>query len=372
MGEAAIARNPAHFELLDEVLHAYNDRVSRFYMTRDSRKQIARHLELADRLVKLRGNTPDTLDQIGLANSQAGKAKALEGDDEAALMHLRRNVEIQTQLVTLRPNSNNAKRNLSIAWVNVGDLALGPVGPNSFIGTGGPQLLLDPKRRAEAIEAYSKGLEQARLRHQSDPKSDQVRLDVAIVLGRTAGAHPPADPRAIPMLEESLAILDSLPVTMIASTLLHKMIFQATLAERRRQNGQRDLADAAWLAAEETYRRRLALPKPGPSVHTGMIPIYLNWAMELARRKNRAGALSLARKGEQLAIAVGSQPQMVAHLSWHPRVKGWFATVHELLGDHASARAERDASAEMWRKLSLRTGLPPKLLAEAKAGGQNQ
>jgi len=373
LGEAAIAAHPDNPDLLNEMVFACNDRVARFYSTNDSRKQIVRHLELAERLLKLRGDSPDALDQFGLANSQAGKARAFEGDDDAALLYFRRNVDIQTKLVALRPDSNNTRRNLSIAWVNVGDLALGPIGPYSYGGAGGPQVAIDPKRRAEALEAYTKALELARLRHQKDPASDQVRLDVAIVSGRTAAAYPPGDLRAIPLLEESIAILSKLPPAMATYTLANTVTFQATLAERHRQAGQPALADAAWRSVDETYQRRLSVSKNKIPAHRSMISIYLNRAMELARRKNRTAALSLANKAEQLAREVSTHTQQDWELSgWPPRAKEWTAQVYELLGDPISARSERAAAAELWRQLSRSSTIPPRLLQEARASSEQR
>lgn len=373
LGESSLAVNPNDKDLHYVMVDALTQRVARFYMTHDSAKQVALLLALTERLVKLTGDAPNALSHFGLAHSQAGKVKALDGDDSGAIAHFRRNVEVQTKLVGLLPNSSNTKRNLSIAWVNIGDAAMGPVGPNSYTGAAGPQLPLDPKRRTEAFEAYSKALELARTRLQSDSKSDQVRMDLAIVLGRTSTAFPVADPRAFAILEESLDILGKLPGTLDAYAMPFAMVYQAALAERHRQAGQKALADAAWRATEAIYHRRLKVAKRSTLAHSAMLPIYMNWAIERARRKDRTGALELARKGEQLAVDLSKLKEEDWDVEgWPPRVKQWTAQVYDLLGEHAAAQAQRAAGAEMWRVLLTHEGLPRKLVVEAKAAVAQQ
>lgn len=146
------------------------------------------------------------------------------------------------------------------------------------------------------------------------------------------------------------------------------LVYHGALAERYRQAGRFRQAEEAWRTVEAMFQRwRSAEPKSLYSLHF-MIPIYLNWALELARRKDASAALALVRKGQQLASEASTPGNTsTAAAGWPARTLDWTAEVHEILGNKAAAESARAQAGEMWRQLAARTDLPPGMLREAKS-----
>lgn len=352
-------------DLLIEVFDAYKDRVRETYTSSDTRPLVDPMIKLAERLVAAHGETTSGLGRLALAYSQAGKAMDTDGEYEQALAYFRRQTEIQAKVAAKLPDSSNARRNLSIAWANMGDSLMNAAGFR-FEGYG-PQPPISPKRRAEAREAYSKALELAQWRYKADPKNDLVRLDLAIVLGRTGLAHPAGDARGDRLLEQALEISGALPDS-IARLAPGPLALQdrGKLAERHREAGKFELARRAWVDSEATFERSLAASKNPLSLRTVMIRIYMNWANALARRGDRPGALGTAQKAERLVAEIAAGRETADREVWPVRLKEWMAGVRELLGDQEPARVLREESAAGWRQVLASVDTSRRVQREAR------
>ncbi|MCC6535960.1 MAG: serine/threonine protein kinase [Bryobacterales bacterium] len=354
-------------ELMIEIFDAYKDRVRETYTSSDARPLVAPMIKLAERLVATQGETTNALGRLALAYSQAGKVMDFDGEYEQAIRYFRRQAEMQAKVTARLPDSSNARRNLSIAWANLGDALMNLAGFR-FEGYG-PQSPVSPKTRAEALDAYTKALDLAQWRYDADPKNDLVRLDLAIVLGRTGFSHPAGDPQGNRLLERALEISAQLPdsITRLAPGPL-ALQDRGKLAERHRESGNFELARQTWAESETTFGRLLPAVGNLPALQTVMVRIYMNWATELARRGDRTGTLATARKVEQLIeeMATGRAPAAPDQLVWPIRLMGWTASVRELLGDEAEARALREGSAAGWRQVLANAEVSRRVQREAR------
>lgn len=365
--ESALSGNAGDIELLDELREAQHYIMANFTSSPAARKLVSRHLEIAEQLAGVRPVTVDRLANLGVAYSQAAKIAATDGNLEEAMQHLRKNVEVQSRAVAMEPQNYSVRRNLMMAWFHIGDERLGPLGPTSYTGSGGPPVEIDPKLRREALEAYRKGAEQSEWIYRHDPENDTVKHDYAVSLGRQAAAYPHGDLAAIPLLEKSLELLRQLEPGHPNSTLSFVIEFRASLAERRRQAGQFDLALAQWKIIDDLVRKAVAADPTSYYIRRLAIPIYWNWALELARRKNREGALALARRAARLAGEVADRQEQYSRAAgWPPRVKTWLAGLHQTLGDRREAARARQESLEMWSAVASRSDLPQDLIGEAR------
>ena len=128
-------------------------------------QHVDRYLAAAEQLAANRPGDPDAQSALGVAYSQAGKVAAAAERIDAAMQYFRRNGEIQSAIVAAAPYNITARRNLMLAWSTLSDTALGPLGQSSYTGPAGPAVDIDPRLRADALDASTKALEQAR----SDP-----------------------------------------------------------------------------------------------------------------------------------------------------------------------------------------------------------
>lgn len=364
--EDALAQQPGNLDLMDELREAQHSLISAFTGSPAARKHIARHIEITENVTARRPVNADTLANLGLAYSQAAKVAEAEGNEPETLKHLSRNIEIQNRVVALEPNNATARRNLMLAWFHIGDHHLGPLGPASYTGAFGPRIEVDAGRLRQALEAYTKGAEQSEWNFQRDPGNESVLYDYAIGLGRRAAAYPPGAPEAIALLEKCLAIFRHIEPGQPKATLRFVVEFRGSLAERLRQSGQFSRAFAEWSLIDSLARQAIAADPGHYYIRRLTIPVYQNWALELARRGDRQGALALARRIESLALEVaGFESQYSRAAGWPPRAKAWSAEIFDLLGDRASASAARQASIELWKKVAARGELPRDLLEEA-------
>ena len=144
--------------------------------------------------------------------------------------------------------------------------------------------------------------------------------------------------------------------------------FYGSRAERHRQRGDIRMAIRDW----EAVRRQMTEVRKGqPSAYRPsrmVIPMFENWALTLAEQGDRRGALALAREVVRLADEVGASEASYARAAgWPPRVRGWVARFHDLLGDRDAAALARQESVRLWRAVLARTGLPQDLIDEARA-----
>lgn len=365
--EDALERHPENLDLMDELREAQHSLISSFTGSPAARKHIARHIEITERVFARRPVNADTLANLGLAYSQAAKVAETEGNDADTVKYLNRNVEIQARVVAMVPDNVSARRNLMLAWFHIGDHFLGPLGPGSYTGASGPRIEVDPARLKKALDAYVKGSEQSEWLYRSDPTNETARYDYAIGLGRSAAAYPPGDLQAIGQLEKALAVLSQIEPEGPKSTLGFLIEFRGALAERRRQAGQLARAAAEWSAFDALARQAIAA-EPGRYYFRRLsISVYQNWALELARRRDRGGALALIRRIERLANEVAAlESQYSRAAGWPPRTKAWSADVFDRLGDRAAATEARKESAQMWSRVAARKDIPQDLADEAR------
>ena len=368
LGESALARAPTHPALLEAVGDAFSAVTSQMTGSPLERRVIDRYVTVAEQVSRLAPDTPDSLAKLGTAYSQAGNFAAYNLDSETARAHYRRAIDAQTRAVALTPDNATARRNLMIAWTNLADVALGPLGAGGYVGSGGPTVPIPDADRQEALAAFAQAVEQAEWLRARDPADDTVQFDYAICLGRQAPAFPPGDARAIAPLERSLAVLESLLPRYPGRALFYVAELRGALAERLRQMGRLDDARREWRVIDAMVRQDAAADPDGFYLRRLAIPITENWAMAEARAGRVDEARRLAARVEELAADMNARAERYARgPGWPPRVRAWHAELHALLGDADAAAAARRESLAMWRVLAARTDLPPDLLKEAKA-----
>lgn len=367
-GEAALARHPSDVAVLEALLHAYASRVAGYEATPGATDVLPRYLELAERLAREQPDSVPSISALGVAYSQAGKVASSADRWEEALTYFRRNAEIQGQIVAADPFNATIRRNLMLAWSTIADVALGPLSATSYTGPGGPPVDLDPERRQAALEASTRMIEEAEHLYREDPSNTTRVFDYALALGRSAPAHPPGDEMAVRRIEESLALLGRLEGANATRALPFTIEFTGSLAERHRQAGRLDLAEAAWRDTERAFRRALEVNPESYYPRRLLIPVLQNRAMTLAAAGDRATARSVAQRAVALADEVGERASQYARApGWPPRARAWSAEIYEALGDRAAAEKARQESLGMWQEVAAREDLPPDLIAEAQA-----
>jgi serine/threonine protein kinase/tetratricopeptide (TPR) repeat protein len=368
IGEAAVTQYPSDVKLLDTFVESQMLLISGYSGSSEAPNRVPRYLEYAERLAKLQPVSVSSLAMLGVAYAQAGKVAQDGADEEQALRYYERNAELQARVVELEPGNSTGRRNLMLAWSHIAGINLGPLGPGSYTGAGGPAVPIDPKKRAKALEAMKKAVELAEWRYQRDPKDDNVKFDYAMSLGRQAPAFPPGDARAIGVLEKSLELFRQIEPTYLERTLGFVLEFRGSLAERYRQMGQFSRAVAEWNTIDALVNRAVAADPKAYLPYRLAIPAFENWAMELARRGDRTGALAMAKKVEDVAKELGARESLYARAAgWPPRVLGWKARLCEMLDDERCAAMARQQSVEMWRSVASRADLPMDLVKEARA-----
>lgn len=366
VGEDALSRHPSDPALLEALLTAYGDLMATFDTSPAAQRLATRYLERAEQFAQ-RPSGESSRQALAMAYSQVGKVTAAVSEIDRALGFFRRSAEIQAEIVASEPFNATARRNLMLAWANLADMALGPLGLNSYSGASGPAVDLDPGHRAQALEAATKAVKEAEWLHEHDPTNTGATFDHAIALGRSAPAYPPGAPDAIAVLERSLTILGGLEAAHAARTRPFLIEFYGSLAERHRQTGRFDRAVAAWRDADAVFHRAVAGAPEMYYPRRLLIPIVENWAMALASRGDMAGARALAARVGVLADELGgSAGQYLRAPGWPPRVRAWQAAFYASLGDHAAAERARQESLTMWQSVAARSDLPADLTDEAK------
>lgn len=367
VAEAALQQHPGDIMLLEALREAHSVLLASFASNPVVRARLPRLLEVAEECARRRPDAAESLAQLGVAYAQAGKMASEDGAEEVALQYLRRNADLQTQVVSMSPENATARRNLMLAWSHLADLALGPLGSASVTGSGGPAVHLDPARRRQALEAWSKAVEQAEWLFTRDPGNETVIFDYAICLGRQAPAFPPGDPRPLVTLGKSVALLEQLAPTNAGATTRFLVEFRGSLAERYRQAGQFDAAQAQWAAVDALLRQSLQAEPDGYYIRRLVIPIFQNWAMALRANGDGRGARALALRTLQLAEEVGAREAQYARApGWPARVHTWLAELHASMGEPEAAARARARGREMWAAIAVRPDLPPDLLDEAR------
>lgn len=366
--EAGVARHPDSFEMLDALGETLNNLVASFSAHPRVRPLARRYVEVAEQLASRDTPDADTAARLGVAYSQAANQAALDGDEDRARDLYRKNIEQQTRAVSLEPENATARRNLMIAWSNVGDLELGPIGTGSYTGSGGPQVDIGPARRAAAREAFARAVEQAEWLYARDPSSDTVRYDYAVCLLRQAPSWPPGDMRPIADLERSLGILQELEQRNPARTWAFLVELHGSLAERLRQAGHMDRAIRTWTTVDGLLQKALADDPDAYYPRRLVISIFENWAETLAATGDRAGARRIAARVVRLADEVGAREAQYARAAgWPPRVRDWLADFYTRLGDREAAGQARRDSLDLWTRVAARTDIPDDVIEEARA-----
>jgi serine/threonine protein kinase len=367
IAEAALARHPDDAALLEALHDAQSAVMSQFEASPAARAASTTFLSVAERLDARGPVTPATLGRLAVAYSIAGKLAGGHNRPDEALGHYRRAVELQTRAFELDSTNATIRRNLMLAWSNIADHELGPLGPNSYTGANGPARPIDPAARRRALEASRKVIEQAEWHYQRDPDNDSVKLDYAMSLGRSAPAFPPDDPDAIVLLEKSLALFRELEPVFRTRILAFVIEFRGSLAERRRLIGDLDGAFAEWRALDGIIDTAIAAAPDNYYPRRLALPVYFNWALTLARQGDRRAAARVVHRLEQLGREVAAMEAQYARApGWPPRIRGWVVEVYEALGDTDHAKAARQESLEMWRALGARTDLPEDLVSELR------
>jgi serine/threonine protein kinase/tetratricopeptide (TPR) repeat protein len=366
--EAALARRPDDPALLVAVADAHASIITLFDARPAASRYVPRYLSLAERLARQQPDTPNSIADLGVAYSQAGRLAASIDRLDEATRYFRRNIELQTVLVGRDPQNTTIRRNLMLAWSNLADVALGPLGAYSPSGSGGPPADLDPARRREARNAFDRVVEQAQWLYERDPENESALFDYAVSLGRSAPSFPPGDGAAVQSLERSLALLERLEPSNPGRTQTFIIEFRGSLAERFRQTGQLERAVEEWRRVDGIVAKALAVDPDYYLPRRLVLPIVVNQALALAAAGQRPAAAAAARRAEQLAEELAAREHQYQRAAgWPPRVQGWLAGFHTVMGDEAAAARARDASRAMWRAVAARDTLPDDLLNEARA-----
>jgi eukaryotic-like serine/threonine-protein kinase len=367
IAESALERQPQHLGLLAALGDAQATIITRFDARQATTRHVSRYLSVAEQLARQRPDSAESTTDLGVAYSQAGRlAASLDRYDEAT-RYFRRNIELQSALVARDPNSMTFRRNLMIAWSNLADVALGPLGSYSATGSGGPAATLDENRRQDARRAWERVVEQAQWRYEHDPDNDSVAFDYAMSLGRQAPSFAPGDAAAVESLERSLALLERFAQVNPGRSQGFIIEFRGSLAERFRQAGQMARAEEEWRRVDAIVEKALAVDPDNYLPRRQHIPILINRALARAQAGDRAGATAAARRAERLADEVAAREKQYQRApAWPPRVQAWLVELHTRMGDPAAAARARAASIELWRAVAARDSLPDDLLQEAR------
>ena len=233
--------------------------ITRFDARQATTRHVPRYLSVAEELAS--GNqTPESPPPISAWRTRKPAASPRRSiDTTRPLATSQRNIELQSALVARDPNNMTFRRNLMIAWSNLADVALGPLGSYSATGSGGPAATLDDSRRQEARRAWERVVEQAQWRYEHDPDDDSVAFDYAMSLGRQAPSFAPGDAAAVDSLERSLALLERFAQVNPGRTQGFIIEFRGSLAERFRQAGQMARAEDEWRRVDAIVEKALAV-----------------------------------------------------------------------------------------------------------------
>ncbi|MBM3786726.1 MAG: serine/threonine protein kinase [Acidobacteria bacterium] len=164
-----------------------------------ARAHFAKTLELLKTIESAGPAGPELLRALALAHTGAGECDADLGDLEGAHLHFRAAVSKLEALVRLEPSLVAARRELLLAYSNLGNVLGNPDSNN--LGD-----------RAGAAIAYRQMADAARRMHVADPADARARRDYGLALLRLAQVLPDGGAReriaavrqAIPLLRESL------------------------------------------------------------------------------------------------------------------------------------------------------------------------
>jgi serine/threonine protein kinase len=365
VGEGAARRFPNDTKWLPDLTDAYSDVLEVIEYGSESIRYANRYVELAEHQAGLQPESFDSLTRLGVAYSQAGRV-LLEADTARAVRYFRRNIEAQEKALQLEPENSSQHRNLIMAYANIGDVALGPLAPDTYTGSMGPPLPVDSESRAQALEAYTNAIRHAQWRLDRD-RSDAVKFDYALALGRGAPAYPPKDARAIAQLQKSLSLLNGLQKWSSGRSVLFALEFSSSLAERYREAGLFEQAIAQW-NENESVAERLVRERPEQTGPRSLrVRFSLNRALEHARRGERSAAAVMAARAlasaEELAKFTHQAPYLAG---WPARARRWVAEVYSRLGDHEMASKFRAEARAIWQPISTRNDVPESLRREAR------
>ena len=254
-----------------------------------------------------------------------------------------------------------------LAWSNVADVALGPLGLSSYTGSGGPAVEIDPAIDGRRSRPRPEPSNRAEMDPGPGPAERHGMFDYAVALGRSAPAYPPGDDAAIAALDEAIGILSGLEAQHPARTRVFLIEFYGSRAERQRQSGRLNRSHEAWADVDAVFRRALAASPDAFYSRRQVIPILQNQAMALAKAGDIAGARRAAGRAVILADEVGAKAAEYARApGWPPRVRGWLAEFEASLGNEQAARTARSESLALWAPLASRTDLPADVVDEAR------
>lgn len=365
VGENAARRYPNDTKWLDDLAAAYGDLLEVIEYGTDSIRYANRYVEIAERHARLRPETFNSLTQLGVAYSQAGRV-LLDADQSLAVRYFRQNVEAQEKALKFEPENSTQHRNLIMAYANIGDVALGPLAPDSYIGSMGPPVAVDPRKRADALAAYAEAIKHAEWRIERD-RSDTVRFDYALALGRGAPAYPPKDPRAISQLKNSLSLLNGLERPTNGRNLVFALEFAASLAERYREAGLFQQAVALWNQNESLAQKLVRERADDTAARSLRVRFTLNRALAHAGRNERTQAEAMAVRANAAADELAQFASRAPYnAGWPARARRWSSEVYYRLGDKNTAAKLRAEARAVWQPLLERTGLPEYLRREAR------
>ncbi|MBL8217923.1 MAG: protein kinase, partial [Bryobacterales bacterium] len=207
IGDAGLQRHPNDFQLLDAMREALSMLLAGYETSLYAQKYVPRALEISERVFRMQPETANSLANLGNTYAQAGRMASADSEIDKAFGYFQRNAGLLERVVALEPESATARRNLMLGYSHIADLALGPLGTDSYTGSGGPAVPVAPEMRRRALEAMQKAIAQAEWLYQRDPRAPSVRFDYAICLGRSAPAYEAGDPAAILALEKSIGML---------------------------------------------------------------------------------------------------------------------------------------------------------------------
>ncbi|MBL8230616.1 MAG: serine/threonine protein kinase [Bryobacterales bacterium] len=365
IGENAARSYPGDTKWLYDLGEAYSTVLNVMEDAPESHRHAKRYVEVAEQYARSHPETFDSLTLLGVAYSRAGRV-FLKADKALATRYFRQNVETQEKALKLEPENSSQHRNLILAYANIGNAALGPLAPDSYTGALGPPVAVDPKRRMEALDAYAKAIEHAEWRVARD-RSETVRFDYALALGRGAVAYPPKDSRAIAQLKKSLNLLEGLEKASNGMSLVFSAEFAASLAERYREAGLFEQAVSQWNQLEADVQR-LIRERPEETAPLSLrLRSTLNRALAHAQRNERTQTEAMAARALATADDLAKFASRAAFLAgWPARARRWLSEAYARLGDSATASRMRAEAITAWQAILNRNDVPESLRTEAK------
>jgi eukaryotic-like serine/threonine-protein kinase len=196
---------------------------------------------------------------------------------------------LREKVVAVQPDSAAARRALMLAYAALGDLHWG------FAHSLGD--------RPVAIGYYQKMLAPAEWLQQKEPAKLSARTDFAMTRMRYAGALPPRDPRAIPMLSQSLQTVEAIVAEDPANHGVGRQQIDLCIRLAARYSELEDSAGAQrflrrGIEVGETMARADA---KNIGARTWGLRAYVALGRELVRVGQRAQAIALIPKAEAIA-----------------------------------------------------------------------